>query len=307
MLSLLFLALSLFLVIKSAVYAMKYATRVSESMHLSKHLVGFVIVAIISALPETFISISSVIQGTPSLGVGTLFGSNVADLTLCFAIILFASRHNIKIESRILKMNIFYVFTLLIPIIFGLDGHYSRIEGIVLILAGLSFYAHMLQNNPSETPRKRQNFSWKYIAYLVISLAALLLGAHFTVHFGVELANTLNVNPILIGLLIVGLGTTLPETFFSISAVRNNQDSLALGDILGTVMTDATIVVGIMALIQPFAFDKRIVYVTGFSMISASILLFRLMKSGRVLTKAEGYILILFYGIFVASEVAITT
>lgn len=308
MLSLLLLTLSLFLVIKSAVYAIRYSTYVSEHMHLSKHLVGFVIVAIISVLPETLISVVSAIEGTPSLGLGTLFGSNVADLTLVFAIILFASNHNIKIQSKILKMNSLYIVTLLIPIIFGLDGEYSRIEGAVLILAGLAFYLHILQNesNTASTTKSRE-FSWKYIVYLLASLAAMLLGAYFTVHFGVELANSLEVNPILVGLLIVGLGTTLPEMFFSLKAVQKNQDDLALGDLLGTVMTDGTIVVGIMALIQPFTFDKHIVYMTGFCMVSACILLFYLMKSGRVLTKKEGFILLLFYAVFIASEVAIST
>ena len=93
----LFLALSLLLVIKSADYAIRYAARLALGMHLSKYTVGFTIVAAISVLPETFVSISSSLQNIPSFGLGTLFGSNVADLTLVFAMVVLIAGRNLNI------------------------------------------------------------------------------------------------------------------------------------------------------------------------------------------------------------------
>jgi cation:H+ antiporter len=106
-------------------------------------------------------------------------------------------------------------------------------------------------------------------------------------------------------MLFVGLGTTLPELFFSIRAVKNNHESLAMGDILGTVITDATIVVGILALINPFFFSQRIVYVTGMFMVVAAVMLLYLMRTGKVLTKKEGLFLLFYYLIFVLIEFTI--
>ena len=80
------------------------------------------------------------------------------------------------------------------------------------------------------------------------------------------------------------------------------DDSLAVGDILGTVLADATIVVGILALINPFYFPVKIVYVTGVFMVIASLILFRLMKTGHALTRTEAYLLLAFWLFFVLVE-----
>ncbi|MCU0680459.1 MAG: hypothetical protein MUF50_04115, partial [Planctomycetes bacterium] len=68
--------------------ATKYAAFLAESYRLSKYVVGFVIIAVISILPETLISINAALAGMPSFGLGTLFGSNIADLTLLFTILV---------------------------------------------------------------------------------------------------------------------------------------------------------------------------------------------------------------------------
>jgi len=118
----------------------------------------------------------------------------------------------------------------------------------------------------------------------------------------VAFAESIKISPVLVGMLVVGLGTTLPELFFSLRAVKQNGASLALGDVLGTVISDATIAVGVMAVIQPFDFPVQIVSITAAFMFLASILLLAMMKSGRVLTKHEGLILFLFYIVFVLTE-----
>lgn len=301
-LSFLLLITSLIIVVKSADFAIKYSTKLSESIGLSKYVVGFIIVAIISVLPETFISITSAIEGIPSFGLGTLFGSNVADLTLVFVLVIFISGRNLKIESKIIKNRFLHIGAMIVPLILGLNGYYSRLEGIVLICVGLSFYFLVLRKNTYNVNISRENFKVLNFVFLLLSMGALLLGSHLTVKYGVNFAKSLNVSPIFIGLFIVGFGTTLPELFFSIKAAKNHHDGLALGDVLGTVVADATIVVGILAIINPFAFDPRIIYITGFFMLLATVLLFYFMKSGKVLTRKEAVMLLIFYVLFVLAE-----
>src|SRR3989338_4021406 len=91
---------SLVVVIKGATLATKYAARLAESFRLSRYTVGFIVVAIISILPETFIAIDSALAGTPSFGLGVLFGSNIADLTLVFTVIIFFAGRGVKVESK---------------------------------------------------------------------------------------------------------------------------------------------------------------------------------------------------------------
>lgn len=304
MVDLIFLIISLVLVIKSADFAIKYSTNLAGFFRLPKYTVGFVIVAIISIMPETFIGINSAIQGVPAFGLGTLFGSNVADLTLVFAIVIFAASREIKVGSRILESNKWYPLLLALPIIMGLDGYYSRIEGLILIIAGVLFFVWTLRRSRkiSSQPEMTGNHFFKNFFFLILSMGVLLLGSYLTVRYGVAFAELIKISPVLIGMLVVGLGTTLPELFFSLRAVRQNGDNLALGDVLGTVISDATIVVGLMAMIRPFDFPVEIVYITAAFMFLASILLFTMMRSDRVLTKHEGLILFLFYVVFVLTE-----
>ncbi len=303
MLNLFFFLLALVLVIKSADFAIKYASHLAQVFSLPRYVVGFLVVAIISILPETFIAIASVFQGAPSFGLGMLFGSNVADLTLIFGLVVLTTANGIRIKSPLLENNQWYPLVLSLPIILGLDGFFSRVDGLILIVAGLLFYYLVFKmTRLAKAAAASYRYGGKKFFYLMLSLVALLIGSNLAVKYGIAFAESVNLNPILIGMLVVGLSTTLPELFFSVRAVKYRHEDLALGDILGTVISDATIVVGILALISPFAFPQKIVYVTAVFMVVASLVLFALMRSGKILTKKEGWLLFLYYAIFVLTE-----
>ena len=301
--NLLIFIFSIYLVIKGATLAAKYSVRLAENFHISKYIVGFVIVAFISILPETLISINAAIQGIPEFGLGTLIGSNVADLTLVFAILIIYAARGIKIESMILKDVRLYPFFLMIPLILGLNGHYSRLEGAALIVSGTLFY-YLIFKNRAKTSLTLHNDKemYKNISFLVLAMLLLLVGSHFTVTSVTALALDLGVSSILIGMLVVSLGTTMPELFYSLRSVKRKDDSLAIGDILGTVLADATIVVGILAFINPFYFPVNIIYVTGGFMLVASLILVWFMHSGRVISKKEGYMLLVLWLVYAAVE-----
>ncbi len=228
-------------------------------------------------------------------------------MTLVFALIIFLSRRkSIKIDSKILKINKIYPFLLLSPVILGLDGHYGRIEGAALIVIGIIFYYFSFKKENKEitefqtknTDKNRR----KNLVYLIGSIALLLIGSHFAVQSGVDIAKSLEISPILIGILIIGIGTTIPELLFSLKAVKQHDDSLAVGDLLGTVLADATIVIGILALINPISFPQRIIYITGIFMIIASFLIIYFMQTGKKISKKEGMILFGFRVLFILVE-----
>ncbi len=295
----------LFILVNCAGYAIKYSSRLARALHLPEFLVSFFIIAIISVLPEAIISIISALKGEPQLGLGTLLGSNVADLTLVFGVVALFSSGGIKVKSKILNDKFFYLIFLLFPLLLGFDGRLSRIDGSILILVGSLFLAriyseskrfHKKFNHPKEGPLLKNLF------LLILSLAIILASAFLTVKFAVNFANDARVPAILVGIAILALGTCLPELIFSIRAVRKNHDELALGDILGTVVTDATIILGLVALISPFSYNPASIYVTGGAMFLAGIFVIIFMKSDRDLSKSEGLFLIFFYILFILIE-----
>jgi len=302
------LVVALYLVIKGSTMAATYAERLARDLRLSAYTVGFIIVSIISILPETFIAINSAIEGVPAFGLGVLFGSNIADLTLILAILVFYVGTGLRIEGKILKNHVAYPLVLVLPLVLGLDGHFSRLEGVALIVTGAAFYYVVSRGSTGSVAAPHPGHgTYKSAVMLLLGMAILLAGAHFTVTSATSIAHSLAINPILIGMIIVGLGTTMPELFFSLKSIKRRDDSLAIGDLLGTVLADATIVVGILALVSPFAFPKEIIYITGGFMVMASFVLFHFMRTGRLITRREAYLLAAFWVAFVVVEFVANT
>jgi cation:H+ antiporter len=181
----------------------------------------------------------------------------------------------------------------------------SRRDGIILILLGSLFFFRIYSSSNRFHRKfnhiKKESF-FKSILFLLISLGVILLSAFFTVKFAVNFANDIKIPPILIGLTIIAIGTCLPELIFSIKAVRKNHDSLALGDILGTVVTDATVILGLVALISPFSYNPINIYTTGTAMFLAGVFVVSFMKSDKSINKIEGLILIFIYIAFLFIE-----
>jgi len=309
-LQILIFAVSIFLIIRGATLSTKFSGRIAKHFNLSNYVVGFLIVAVISIIPETFVSINAAISGVPSLGLGTIFGSNIADLTLVFAIVVLVAGRSLKIESKILKSNAIYPFFFLIPIALGIDGAYNRGEGLCLVIAGIIFYYLAFRSTQDNEEKNKVEIkidkkTKKDILYFLLSLVLLLVGSYLVVNSGVKIAEYLKINAVIIGLFFIGLGTVIPELLFSISAIKKNEDSLAIGDVLGTVLADATILVGLLALIKPFTFPIKIIYVAGIFMFAAAFMLYYLMRSGKILSKREGYLLILFWIVFALMEITL--
>lgn len=295
----------LVILIKCAQYSIKYSSRIAKSLHLPEFIVSFFIIALISVLPEAIISIISAFKGNPELGLGTLLGSNVADLTLVFGIIALFSSGGIKVKSKILNNKIFYVILLLFPLLLGIDGEFSRIDGAILLLLGILFFIRIYyaSHNFHKKFNHNENKPFaKSLILLILSLLVLTGSAFLTTKFAIAFANDAKIPSILVGIAVLALGTCLPELTFSIQAVRKNHDELALGDILGTVITDATIILGLVALICPFSYNPLNIYIIGGAMFLAGLFAIIFMKTDRTLSKKEGLLLIFFYIIFIFVE-----
>src|SRR3989344_5881794 len=167
MINLLLFALMLVVLVKSSHFAIIYSSRLSKNLHLSEFLTSFLIVSLISVFPETTISIISSFKNVPELGLGTLLGSNVADLTLVFAIIILFSKKGIPVKSQILKKDFIYILLLLLPIILGIDSKYSRFDGIILVSGCLLFFYSLYLTNTIKKVKKKSTHKIKDLLLLI--------------------------------------------------------------------------------------------------------------------------------------------
>ena len=297
--------LFLLILVKFAGYAIKYSSKIARALHMQEFIVSFFIIAVVSVLPEATISIMSALKGDSQLALGTLLGSNVADLTLVFGIVALFSSGGIKVKSKILSDNFLYLILLFFPLLLGFDGKLSRLDGAILLLLGVFFFFKIYRESKKFSKKfkeaKKEPFV-KSLILLLLSLAVILVSAFFTVKYAENFAENIKIPAMLIGVTVLALGTCLPELAFSIKAIRKNHDQLALGDILGTVVTDGTIILGLVAIINPFIYNPIRMYVLGGAVFLAAIFTFSFMKSEKSINKKEGLILIFFYIFFIIMQ-----
>ncbi len=296
--------ISLGVLAKSSQLAIRYSSKLSKTLHISEFVISFFFIAFITVLPETVIGIISAVKEIPALGAGTLIGSNVADLSLILGIIILASIKGLRFKKEDIKENFLYSVILLIPLLLALDGNFSRIDGGILIFSGLYFY-YTLTKDFKLFKRKKyldKKNALGYLILLVLSLGILILSAYFTVKYGWELSNLIGIKPLILGSVIIALGTTLPELMFSLKSVREKHSELGIGDIFGTVLWDGTIALGILILIKPFSFAKEVMIIPTLFMFLSSLTIDYLSKRDKILTKREGVYLMLFYLMFLIVE-----
>jgi cation:H+ antiporter len=289
--------------VKSAEYAVKSTAHIARFLRMTEFVTSFILVAFISSLPEGFISIISAIKGDPSIGMGTLLGGNIADLTLILGLVALAG-HPIAIHSSIIKRDLYFAILMLLPILLGLNGILSRLDGIILLSTGIIFMLVLLKERAYfHKPYDGKDHWLKYAAILGASIAVMLLSAHFIVQSSHSLALGLGIPSLLIGLVLVALGTTLPEFTFSLQSIRKGHGDLAIGDLLGTVIVDACIIMGITAIITPIAVNVPILLVIGLFTLFAVVFSLLFMRTDGILTKNEAMTLIFFYLAFVVVQI----
>ncbi len=292
-----------FLLVKSAEYAVKSVAHLARYLRLTEFVTSFILVAFVSSLPEGFISIIAALGGDPSIGVGTLLGGNIADLTLILGLVALAG-HPVRIHSSIIKKDLYFAALMLLPIILGLNGVISRVDGIILISAGIIFMLVLLREREYfHKPYEIKDHWIKHLAVFAISLTVMLFAANYIVDSTHSLALGLGIPSLLIGLVLVALGTTLPEFTFALQSVRSGHADLAIGDLLGTVVVDATIIMGITAIISPIAINVMLLSIIGVFTLFAVAFSLLFMRTDGILSKNEAMALVLFYVAFVVVQI----
>lgn len=289
-----------FILVKAAQYAVRSVGKLSRAMHLTEFVTAFILVAVISALPETFISVLAALDGVPTIGAGTLLGSNVADLTLILGLVGLAG-HPLRVRSSMIKRDLWLAAIVLLPIILALiGGQLSRIDGAILVASGIGYILLMVKEQKHFHKKFKEENHWVFQAGIFIaSIGVMLVAAHFIVGSSIDIATQLEIPTLIVGVIMVALGTTLPELTFSLRAVKAGHSEAGIGDLLGVVVVDATIVMGIVSLVAPFTINVILWSILGVFTAFAVGFALMFLKTDSFLSKNESMALILFYVAFV--------
>jgi len=221
---------------------------------LSEFVVAFVLMGIVTSLPEIAVAVSSAISNNPALALGTAIGSNLTNLTLIIGIPVLIGG-GLEVRSIIARKDaVFMAIFAIIPLILVSDGKIGMIDGIILLLF-YGFYLYRLFTQKSHFSQFTNHFTKKdafaQLGVFVYYIALLFAASYVIVTTSEIIATNLEVPIILIGLIILSIGTSLPELAHGLISVKTKHSGQILGDILGSVVANSTLIIAIAAIIKP--------------------------------------------------------
>ena len=236
-----------------AEWIIKGGVSISNKFGISKLVIGLTVVAFGTSLPELLVSLIAVFENSPSLAIGNVVGSNIANVGLVLGIS--ALIFPISINYAPIRRDLFiYLCSCALFILFVFDGRISRFEGGFLFI-GLLFYLVVCIKNPTDDQSDGENkleFSmFKSSVYVLAGIFALSFGANFFVDGAIYLARFFGISEVVIGMSVVALGTSLPELATSAMAAFKKQSSISVGNIVGSNIFNILSILGITALFRP--------------------------------------------------------
>ncbi len=298
------LVLSLLLV-KSAELMIAASSKLARHFSISEYTISFLVIAFATSLPELMVGIVSALDNNPSLSYGNVLGSNIADLTIIISIpILIGGAISTK-EIIKNKDVIFTMFFGTLPLVLMLDGTLSRLDGTILIL-GYFFYLVLVlrRSTPVEglIEKIRGTNVLKETGIFIFSVVLLLTSADLIVKVAEQIGILANVPLILIGLTLTAIGTSLPELAFGLKAIKTHHKNEVLGNIVGSVIANSTLVLGVTSIISPIS-SSTLAGTSSLGFLIGTLALFSFFSyKGRGLGKVEAAILIMTYIAFVMFE-----
>lgn len=235
----------------------KGASGLARRLRWSPFVVGLVLVALATSIPELAVNYRAVFAGQPDLALGNAVGSNVVNVGMTLAIAAIVAP--LLLRWRVLApLLLMLVVATLAVILLSLDGRLSALEGGLLALAFVVAIALGLRRAHSEDADVRaeiEGFTQTSdmlglnLVRIAIALALIGTGAWLVVRDAPGLGQALGLSPLLTGLLPVAIGTALPELAGALAAARRGQGDLVAGHVLGSSLVNLLLVMGGMALV----------------------------------------------------------
>lgn len=285
------------------------AVRLARHFGMSEILIGLTILAVGSDLPETVVAVHAAFlqlsgTDTSALIVGNAIGSAFANIGLVLGIAglvtyLTLSGRFIFVHGGMLLLSVIILFFA------GQDGVVSRIEGGMLATAFVIYMVVAFQTRRDHTEKivQEKGNIFYFWSSLIAGLIVVYVGSELTIVSASGLAERFGVSQSLIGIAIVGAGTSLPELSISVAAALRKQGGLSVGNIIGSNIYDALIPIGVAAVIVPVNFDRSLLWFDLPALLALSLLTLVFFKRKRGLQRPEAAVLVLAYLAYLATKI----
>lgn len=302
--------LAIYILVQAGAWLVKVITKITGYFKVSYFAMALMIMAVATSIPELMVGINSALDKRPELSLGVVLGSNIADLALVFGIVLILT-NGITLTSIIAKRDAQYMCLItILPLLLLYDKVISRVDGIIL-LGAFSLFSYQVFwskqrffeefiENKEEISVKLTNLFKNFILF-IFCIFLLLLSSKYVVDYGEQLAINLNIPLVFVGISILAISTSLPELVFEYNAIKSGKKSMALGDIVGSLVANSGLILGITAVIYPIKIENfsNVIIASIYLLILLTFFIYNLKKS---LSKTTGYLLITTYVLFIIIE-----
>lgn len=308
MMTWLFLALGLVLLVAGADLLVKGAARLAGSFGIPSLVIGLTVVAFGTSAPELAVSVKAAYAGEAELAIANVVGSNT--FNVLFILGVSALIMPLIISKQLIRQDV--------PIMVGVsllcfwmvqDGQIGRVESAVLfgLLIVYTWFLFMQgkkqgagaqsEDDEVEAMLKDPAPVWQNVLFVVGGLALLVLGARWLVQSAIELATAWGVNEAVIGLTIVAAGTSLPEVVTSIVATIRGERDIAVGNVVGSNIFNILCVLGLSGMVSPTPLlaGEQMSTLDIPVMLAVALLCVPFFFIGAVLNRVEGALFLLAY------------
>lgn len=276
------------------------AAATAKNFGMSPMLIGLTIVSFGTSAPEILVSFMASTSGSGDLAIGNALGSNIANIALVLGITALIAP--LPVKSGVLKKEL--PLLLGVTVLAGIllfDLHLRRLDGIILLIAlavCLYLFSRFQKSMPKDALVEEEEElpsleNRKAIFWLIVGLVILACSSKLLVWGASEIAYSLGVSKLVVGLTIVAIGTSLPELAASVASALKNHHDIAIGNIVGSNIFNLVAVMAIPGLIAPIGMAEIVFQRDYVAMLGLTFLLlaFALWQKPPSINRFEGAIL----------------
>lgn len=313
--------LGISLILLGANWLVDGASGIAKKFGLSEFVIGAVIVGIGTSTPELVTSLIAAIKGNADITIGNITGSNIFNtlmilgVTVLIAPIKFTS-FNIRKDIPIAMVASLLFLIMATDTIINKNGinTITRIDGLIMLLCFAAYMYYSFKSGKSSdnesdnlTDNQKDNSNSKtdcniklMIFYVIIGLSALIGGGELFVNSATIIAKKLGVSDSVISMTLMAGGTSLPELASCVIAAIKKRGQLALGNVLGSNVSNILLIIGASSMITPLKVSQ-ISYFSIIATLVSSILLFITIYSfkKKELDRWEGVIFLIIYCVYI--------
>lgn len=297
------------------------AVRIAGFLRMPRVVIGSTIVSLATTTPELVVSIVAASRGNAALAVGNALGSCICNIGLILGVT--ATLKSIDVHPRALRTALLTMGGLgVVLFLMTLDLALQRWRGVLLILAGAAYFAYDFintarQRQPAEVSEAKaieqavtKGLVWFQtrpgtVVQFALAAGIVVFASRLLVDSAVNIATSLGIAPIVLGLTVVAVGTSLPELITAIGSARRQVSDLSVGNIIGANIANLSLVIGVAAALTPVTMTRLTQLFDFPAMLALMGLLVWTLWTQHRITRREGIVLLVSYAAYITVVVVL--